>query len=39
MEKRNCRNGGEASWSAVRGRGLVAVTKIATNPTTAGGPP
>src|SRR5262249_9012413 len=23
MERRDCRNGGEASWGAVRGRGLV----------------
>jgi nicotinamidase-related amidase len=27
MEKRNCRNGVEASWGAVRGRGLAAVTE------------
>jgi hypothetical protein len=27
IEERDCRNGGEAPWGAVRGRGLAAVTK------------
>src|SRR3974390_3286708 len=42
MEKRDCRNGGEASWGAVRGRGLVGPLTAPQplpsrhNPTTAG---